>query len=647
MIEIKNVSKQYNGEFALNKVSLKIDKGLHFIVGTSGSGKTTLLKIISAMDQEFEGDVLCYDKSIKTLSKKQKGFFYNNIFGFVWQDFHLLEESTVLENVLLPQYLKNNQNIKNAESILKNLKILELAKQKVKNLSGGQKQRVAIARELMKNPQIIIADEPTSALDEEASKTIMAILRMIAKKRTVIVVTHDTSLITENDKVIELEKGEVVSKPDVVLSKVVKIKTGNTGRFSIHNAFQLAKTNFKNKFGRFIIGVLTLIIASVLLLTTVSGAITSTGQSEFNKLIETYGEALCDISIINSFMDASGTQNEDKNKPSGDVDQDINGLYDLFVNDERISFVTYLQAFDDIGIWLDDKEYKVQSSGNTPVINKLIAGKMPMNNKNEVVVPESFVKSLGMSIDNVIGKEIDFNGSIYNWSTGQPVLKKTSITAKIVGVIDTTAKYEHEGKVQEYTIDDAFFFSKTALESMCKQAETNINNQNFLMRAKSPADMIELKDELSSKGIVPLGQFELVEDMVRLNSQTTQQSGTANIIISVLSCVMVFSIFLITGFMRKKEYAIYKLSGLTTSHLAILNLAEILIYTGTAILLMFVTSPLLTIVTKSLFGVNILNLKILLVGVFMILITGIIAYCSAAISFVRIDLNTVLKTGDK
>lgn len=643
MIEIKNVSKKYNGEFALNNVSLKLGKGLHFIVGTSGSGKTTLLKIMSGIDQEFEGDILCYGKSIKSLSTKEKGFFYNNVFGFVWQDFHLLEEGTVLENVLLPQYIKNNQNLKNANNILKNLKILDIVNQKVKNLSGGQKQRVAIARELMKNPQIIIADEPTSALDEEASKTIMEILRVISKNKTVIIVTHDTSLITENDKVTEIDKGEIISSPEVITTKVPKIKAMNINHLAIKDAFKLTKANLRNKFGRFSVGVLTLLIAAVLLLVSVSGAINSKGQDEFNKLIDTYGDALCDISVINSFMDASGTQNEDKKKPSGDVNQNISGLYDLYANDKRISFLTYLQAFDDISISVDKKEYKVQSSGNAPVINKLIAGQMPMGSTNEVIVPESFVKSLGISIDKVIGKEMDFNGSIYNWSTGKPVLNKTSITAKIVGVIDTTAKYEYEGKIQEATIDDAFFFSKIALENMCKQAKTNINNQNFLMRAKSPSDMIEIKDELSSKGIVPLGQFELVEDMVRLNDQTSQQSGTANIIIGVLSCIMVFSIFLVTGLMRKKEYAIYKLSGLTTSHMFILNLVEILTQAVIAISLLIVTSPLSTIVTKSLFGVNILDFKTLFVGVLIVMLISFVAYCSNAISFIKINLSSVLK----
>ena len=89
--------KRYNGEFALNDISFTMGKGLNFIVGASGSGKTTLLKIISGMEQDFDGEVTYCGKSIKQLTANEKSYFYNNVFGFVWQDFNLLEDVSVLE----------------------------------------------------------------------------------------------------------------------------------------------------------------------------------------------------------------------------------------------------------------------------------------------------------------------------------------------------------------------------------------------------------------------------------------------------------------------------------------------------------------------------------------------------------------------
>ncbi|MEG0379511.1 MAG: ATP-binding cassette domain-containing protein, partial [Eubacterium sp.] len=378
----------------------------------------------------------------------------------------MLEHSTVLENVRLPQYLKNNQSQKSAEKILKELKIIDLADQKVKYLSGGQKQRVAIARELMKNPQVIIADEPTSALDEKTSKATMDLLRAIAKNRTVIVVTHDTTLMEEQDAVYALDKGVLVSGPKINAVKVPKINTEKEHRLSLKNAFNVAKGSIKSKYSRFAVSVLTLVTASVLLLSAISGAVGSSSQDEFDKLRETYGEALNDIGIYNSFFDAAAADGAERDQPSASVQQDISGLYDQYAKDERVSFVAYLQAFDNIRITLDDKEHPIKSSGSVPSINQLVAGKMPMGDENEVVVPESMVKQWGISPEEAVGKTIKFDGAIMDWTEGNPVSKEITSTAEIVGVMDTTIKYDYAGQMTEYTVDDAFLFSKAALSEM-------------------------------------------------------------------------------------------------------------------------------------------------------------------------------------
>ncbi len=647
MFEIKNVSKQYNGEFALRNISFSMGKGLHFIIGASGSGKSTLVTIISGMEQDFDGEAYYCGKSIKELTSNEKGYYYNNIFGFVWQDFNLLEDLSVLDNVLLPQYLKSYQNQKNAETILKDLKIADLAHQKVKYLSGGQKQRVAIARELMKNPKVIIADEPTSALDEKTAKTTMDILRAISKYKTVIVVTHDINLIDHKSNILSLDKGELIASPQEIVTKTENLKHDKSHSLSIKNAFALTKSNVKNKLGRFLVSTFALMVAGVLCLTTVSGTIGSSSQGEFDKLIDTYGEGLKDISIVGSFMSAAGSSGNEEEKPNADVTQDIGGLYDKYAGDARIDFTAFLQAFNDIIVTVDGKEYNIQSTGSTPAINKLVAGKMPTGKDNEVVVPDRFVEALGITNEQAIGKEIDFNGSVYNWDTGQPVLKETSITVTIVGVADTTVYYDYQGELKEITVDDSFFFSKAALDDMRGQAEIKNDKINFLIRAKTPVDMISIKDELNETGIVPLGRFELVEDIVRLNDQTTKQSGSASVIIGTLSVVMVIATFLITGFMRKREFAIYKVSGFHNTHLSLLNLTERITETFTASLLMLITSPLINLATKGLFSASILNAKMLFTGVLLIVLVAVVAYFSTTIAIIKTHTVTALKTGDQ
>ncbi|WP_391122028.1 ATP-binding cassette domain-containing protein [Psychrobacillus sp. L3] len=647
MFELKNVSKKYNGEFALNNISVAMGKGLNFVVGASGSGKTTLLKIMSGMEQDFGGDVSYGGKDIKTLTNQEKSYFYNNIFGFVWQDFNLLEDLTVLENVVLPQYLKVDQKTKNAEKTLKELKIFDIANKKVKYLSGGQKQRVAIARELMKNPQVIIADEPTSALDEKSSKVTMDILRAISKSRTVIIVTHDTSLISDKDNIFELDKGELVSSIDNSQAKTSELKMQDNHNLSVKKAFSIARTGIKRNIRSFTVSTLSLMLAVILLLTTLGGAINSSSQESFGEHLDTYGEGLLDISIVGSFTSAGGTDGSKDEKPIADVTQDIGGLYEQYSSDERVAFTAFLQALDNISITVDGENYTVAKSGNAPVINKLVTGKMPSGADNEVVVPESFVKSLGIEDKQAIGKKIDFSVSMYNWDTGEPVLKDAEIKATIVGVADTTIVYEYEGQMKEYSIDDSFFFSKTALDDLRNQTDIKGNEPNFLIRAKKPADMISIKDELNEHGIAPLGRFELVEDIIRLNTQTTEQTSSASTIIGFLSIVMLITIFLFTGVMRKREYAIYKVSGFNNRHLNLLNATEMITVAVTGMLLLLVTSPLINIATEALFSVNILDAKMLSTGMLLILGVAVIAYATTVFAYMRTNIATALKTGDR
>lgn len=647
MFEIKNVSKQYQDEIALNNISFSIEKGLNFIVGASGSGKTTLLKIISGMEQDFDGEVYYQDKRIKELTPTESSYFYNNIFGFVWQDFNLLEDSTVLENVLLPQYLKDKKNKTHADKLLKELKIADLTHQKVKTLSGGQKQRVAIARELMKNPEVIIADEPTSALDEETSKITMDILKNLSKERTVIIVTHDILSIEPHSNILDLDTGEFILSQNESINEIGNLKMDKVHRLPLKDAFTIAIANVKNKFGRFLVSALSFMIASTFLLTTISGAVGGSSQAEFDELIETYGEGLTDISVVGSFISAGDTSDTQEEKPNANVSQDINGLYDKYMDDERVDFTVYLQGLNDIRVTVRGKEYQIQGTGSVPSIHKLLAGEMPTGTGNEVVVPESFVKNLGLSNEQAIGEEIDFSSAIFNWDTGEPVLRDALITAKIVGIADTTVSFEYEGQMVDYPVDDSFFFSQAALNDMRKQTGTENEAMNFLIRAKTPADMIAIKDELNEIGIVPLGQFELVEDIVRLNEQTMEQSGSANRLIGILSILMVIAISLITSLMRQREYAIYKISGYNNTHLGFLSLTEKITEMITAVLLMLAVSPLLNIATESLFNTNIRSTEMLRQGALLIVLVGIIAYMPTVFATVKTNIATSLKTGDR
>lgn len=277
----------------------------------------------------------------------------------------------------------------------------------------------------------------------------------------------------------------------------------------------------------------------------------------------------------------------------------------------------------------------------------LVAGRMPTGLGNEIVIPKSLLKSLGLSAEEALGKTVDFEGAVYNWDSGSPILMPVSITAEIVGVADTTAKYEDGGHLIEFSVDDSFFFSKTATVDMRTQANIKKGEGNFSLRAKSPADMIAIKDELNAQGIVPLGRFELVEDMVRLNSQATQQSGSAVIIIGVLAVVVVLAVAVVTAAGRKHEYAIYKVSGYSSRHLILISAAEGIILSAAAALFFLIMSPFISLATKSIWGVNIASKELLGTGILLLFGMGMLGAVTASVFAVTTKASASLKSGER
>lgn len=641
MFQLKNISKKYGENVVLNNVSLSINSGMNFIVGASGSGKSTLLKIMSGIDDDYMGEVYLYDKNIKELSKKEKSYIYNNTFAFIWQDFNLLEDCTVLDNVLLPIQLKTEINKMQAEKLICDLKLKSVVNKQVKYLSGGQKQRVAIARELMKNPQIILADEPTSALDKQTSKDIMKILREISKTRTVIVITHDTSHILAKDTIFELDKGVLITPNDEVEISCKQSLQIKKTILPFKHIISIIKTNISEHKGKFFTSSLSFMLGVCFLLTAATNSIGDTSKSSFDKIFDMYGDSLLDIQLFNSFTGAAGTGSGANNNPNVDIEQNISKIYDKYKNDDRIEFITFLDVFDNINIQYDDKKYRIDPSSDVPAINKLVAGRMPKGDGKEVVVPESLVRTMGVTKEELLGKTITFSGSITDWTKDVPVYQNTSVEVEIVGIMDTTMTMNIEGEKFEYEIEDSFLFSKSALSELLSQTDKDSNNLNMTMRAKTPADLIAIKDELNKQGIVPLGQFEVVEDIVRLNSQSTEQSSTASSFIIALVLVMISAISLITSMLRKKEYAIFKISGFSNGNLRTLNLFEEISQMLCSLIITIALSPFINMISEKIFNLRIITFEN--VGIIILLFVGV-TVLSYIITEIVCETTSILKT---
>ena len=346
-------------------------------------------------------------------------------------------------------------------------------------------------------------------------------------------------------------------------------------------------------------------------------------------------------------MSAGGTDGQEPDSPNANVEQNVDGLFEKYRDDSRVSYAVFSQAFNDIKITVDGEEHTVKSSGNVPVGNGLLAGAMPMGDGSEVAVPKSFVRVLGLDNGQILAKELAFQATVYNWESGEPVVAPVEVTAKIVGVVNDEVVTEFQGEFHTYTVEDSFFFSPAALKEMRERADMKSEPGNFYLRAKTPEDLISLKDELNAAGIVPLGRFELVEDMVRLNQQTSRQSGSAVTVIAALAILAAAAVAVLNAALRRREYAIFKVSGYSAGQLALASLAEAaLLATGTAVVFLCV-SPLLNLATTALWNVNILNGKLLATGVLLTLGVGVLSWAAEAAVAGSAKAANALKTGDR
>ena len=219
MIEFRNVKKIYKTKkgietLALNNINLKIEnKGMIFIVGSSGSGKSTLLNLLGGLDNPTSGELVINGSNISQFSHSQYDAYRNTYIGFVFQEFNVLEQYNVYENIELACKLQSQDITKQQiDKILERLGLKDLGNRQINELSGGQKQRVAIARALIKKPKIILADEPTGNLDKNASKQILEILKQISKEQLIIMVSHDKEAATKYaDRIIQIEDGNIIN----------------------------------------------------------------------------------------------------------------------------------------------------------------------------------------------------------------------------------------------------------------------------------------------------------------------------------------------------------------------------------------------------------------------------------------------------
>ena len=220
ILEAFNISKTFHETIdvkVLTNINFHIDKGEFVsIIGKSGCGKSTLLYILSTMDTVYEGDLIIDSVSMKNKLDSELAVVRNKKIGFVFQFHYLLNEFSVLQNVMLPGLklakLSNKEIEAKAYEKLKVLGIQDKALNSPNQLSGGEKQRVAIARALINNPLIIMGDEPTGNLDKKNAEIVFEVFKELAEvyKQSLLIVTHDNDFANRTHRIIEMEDGKII-----------------------------------------------------------------------------------------------------------------------------------------------------------------------------------------------------------------------------------------------------------------------------------------------------------------------------------------------------------------------------------------------------------------------------------------------------
>lgn len=209
--KLENIYKFYNKTYALSNINLEINEGeLVVILGPSGSGKSTLLNLIGGIDKSSKGKIYFNNSRVDNLNTIKLNNYRKNNIGFVFQNYNLLSNLNVYENIELGANIsKNHLNI---TKIMDKLNLTKLKNKYPYQLSGGEMQRTAIARAIVKNPSVLLCDEPTGALDETNGKEVLKVLKFLNEeyKTTVIIVTHNPAIALISDKIIKMNSGKIV-----------------------------------------------------------------------------------------------------------------------------------------------------------------------------------------------------------------------------------------------------------------------------------------------------------------------------------------------------------------------------------------------------------------------------------------------------
>ena len=401
MIRFENVSKEYRSKKgqttkALTDININLNnKGLIFIIGKSGSGKSTLLNILGGLDSKTSGKIYIDNKDIDSFKEKDFDSYRNTYIGFIFQDFNLLEEYNVFDNVMLSAKLqKKKVDKEEILNLLGRLGLNGLEYRNINELSGGQKQRVGIARALIKNPKVILADEPTGNLDSISSKETFKLLKEISKEKLVVVVSHDLeNANTYADKILELQDGKAIRNDLTIKDQNNSTFTSVSAKLPFKECLHFAFTSLKSNKVKLFFTIILTMISLVFMGISVNSFLYDKGTFMAGVMRDN-NEYIFDISKIE--VEPAGASfpfdltNDDLNILKETINEELNPTYRLYNNNRLLTFTygDYVEPdedFDHVPMWFNYIELKDDRIlGN-------IKGKIPVNS-NEIMVHKNVAR---------------------------------------------------------------------------------------------------------------------------------------------------------------------------------------------------------------------------------------------------------------
>ena len=402
MIRFINVSKEYRSKKgqitkALNNININLsNKGLVFIIGKSGSGKSTLLNILGGLDSKTSGHIYIDNKDIDSFKEKDYDSYRNTYIGFIFQDFNLLEEYNVFDNVMLSaKLLRKKVNKEEILNLLERLGLKGLEYRNINELSGGQKQRVGIARALIKNPKVILADEPTGNLDSHSSLETFKLLKEISKEKLVVVVSHDLeNANTYADKILELQDGNPIRNDLTTEEKDDNTFSLTKSRLPFKECLHFAFTSLKSNKVKLFFTIILTMISLVFMGISVNSFLYDKGAFMAGVMRDN-NEYIFDIEKMQ--VESTGASlpltltNDDENTLKKNINKKLNPTYRLYNNNRLLTFTygDYIEKdeeFSHIPMW-----FLYVQVNDKRILGDNIKGNTPTNN-NEIMVHKNVAR---------------------------------------------------------------------------------------------------------------------------------------------------------------------------------------------------------------------------------------------------------------